>query len=333
VADTDVTEPKEGVAPAAAPEFDLDAALRQALRGDSSPIDTHLVCLKRDIRIAGTLTRLHCYFLPVDANGRVRVERLAEFLRNRIIDYAIPRPTIQEALAQATETGSMAAMSKLHERARGLFTHLANTGEGGELLLFAMAEAIFGITQVICKMHLKKSAGVHYHGSDGVYAEARAGGGLNLYWGESKIRSNAADAINECLQSLAPFLREPDGENSKRERDVLLVNEFANFSDERLVRALKNFLDPDNQASSSVRHCGFALSGFDCGSYSLEGVEKTADAIAKSIEQQIDAWVETTGRRVATEKLEEFDVHFICVPLPSADEFRRCFLRALGVQE
>jgi len=175
-------------------EFDLDEALKRALRGGSSNIATHLTCLQRDIAIDGTRTKLHCYFLPLDANGRTRVKPLAEFLRDQIIDYAIPRPRIEEAYKLATQTGSMASISKLHESARRLFSHLANTGEGGELLLFAMAEAIFGITQIVCKMSLKTSSSMHYHGSDGVYAEGRADGGLNLYWGESKVYSSPTDA-------------------------------------------------------------------------------------------------------------------------------------------
>ncbi len=169
-------------AAAAAPEFDLDAALKRSLRRGSSQITTHLISLKRDIPVGKTKTRLHCYFLPLDGNGRVRWKPLAEFLRDQIIDYAIPRRTIEGAFKQAEDTGSAAAVSNLHERARQLFTHLAKSGEGGELLLFAMAEAIFGITQIICKMTLKTSTSMHYHGSDGVYAEARPDGGLNLFW-------------------------------------------------------------------------------------------------------------------------------------------------------
>jgi hypothetical protein len=319
----------DGAAPK--PHFDLDAALKAALRGSSSSINTHLVCLKRDIQVGDTKTRLHCYFLPIDGNGRVRMKPLAEFLRDQIIDYAIPRRTIQEAYAQAEQTGSMAAISNLHERARSLFTDLAQTGEGGELLLFAMAEALFGITQIICKMTLKTSTSMHYHGADGVYAEARPDGGLNLYWGESKIYGDPSAAIRNCLESLAPFLREPEGEDAERHQDILLINEFANFADERIVNALKHFLDKNDPASLLVRHCGFALSGFDCGSYPTGDVEMTADQVAASISQQLNTWVNSAKGRVAQEKLEKFDIHFICVPLPSANDFRSYFLSLLGV--
>lgn len=312
--------------------FDLDAALRGSLRRGSTKIDTHLSCLERDIQVGKTKTKLHCYFLPVDAHGRIRMKPLAQFLRDQVIDYAIPRRTIQEAVDQVNETGSMAALSSLHERAKRLFTHLAKSGEGGELLLFAVAEALFNITQIICKMTLKTSTSMHYHGADGVYAEARADGGLNLYWGESKIYGDAAAAIRNCMESLAPFLREQEGEDAAREQDMLLINEFANFTDERIVAALKKFLDKNDKASFSVRHCGFALSAFDCDCYPSEDVEAKADELAVAISEQLKAWVKNADNRICAERLEKFDIHIICIPLPSAEEFRSYFLSLLGVR-
>lgn len=312
--------------------LDLDAALRNSLRRGSARIDTHLVCLNRDIQVGETKTKLHCYFLPVDAHGRIRMKPLAEFLRDQIIDYAIPRKTIQEAVDQANTTGSASALSSLHERAKRLFTHLAKSGEGGELLLFAMAEALFNITQIICKMTLKTSTSMHYHGADGVYAEARPDRGLNLYWGESKIYGDATAAIRNCMESLAPFLREPDGEDATRDQDILLINEFANFTDERIVAALKKFLDRNDRASLSVRHCGFALSAFDCDCYPGEDIEAKADELAAAITEQLKGWVKTADNRVCHERLDQFDIHFICVPMPSADEFRSYFLSLLGVR-
>lgn len=311
--------------------FDLDSVLQESLRGATSAINTHLLCLKRDIAIEDTKTLLHCYFLPLDGNGRVRWKPLADFLRNQIIDYAIPRRTIRAAYEQAQATSSMASISALHEKARRLFTHLAKSGEGGELLLFAMAESIFGITQIICKMALKTSTSMHYHGSDGVYAEARDDGGLNLYWGESKVYSDPAAAIRNCLASLAPFLRDPEGEDAARSQDIFLINEFANFDDPRVVGALKRFLDPDDPASLQVTNCGFALSAFDSASYPAADAETTADEIAEAITSELEGWSSTAGGRVVNETLENFHIHLICVPMPSADAFREYFLRLLGV--
>jgi hypothetical protein len=315
-----------------APDMSLEAALRQAVRGDPATLSAHLTVLERDIAIGTTQTRLHCYFLPVDGNGRVRFKPLAEFLRDRIIDYAIPRRTIEEALRLTTTSGSAVPFSKLHERARQLFTDLAQSGEGGELLLFAMAEAIFGLTQIICKMTLKTSPSMHYHGSDGVYAEGRPDGGLNLYWGESKIYADPAAAIRECLASLAPFLVQPDGADAQREQDILLLNEFANLTDQRLIDGLKRFLDRDDPHSLQTRHCGIALAAFDSAAYPAADVEAIADKIAAALRDELGGWSQNVQRRIAHEKLERFNIHFTCIPVPSAEDFRQYFLQMLGAQ-
>lgn len=313
--------------------FDLDSALRASLRGGTAPIETHLRCLERDLEVNGTQTTLHCYFLPMDVNGNVRVKPLAEFLLEQIVDYAIPRETAEEAYQEVERSGSFAPISRLHERAKGLFTELGNSGEGGELLLFAMAEAVFGISQIICKMTLKTSGSMHYHGADGVYAEMGADGALNLYWGESKVYTDPSAAIRDCLASLAPFLREPEGADAQRHQDILLVNEFANFSDPSLVAGLKSFLDRDNPNSYNLRHCGFALSAFDSSSYEGETAGEITNALEDALRRQIRSWQNTTSRGIAREGLERFHIHFICVPLPSADAFRRYFLSLMGVPD
>jgi hypothetical protein len=274
---------------------------------------------------------LHAYFLPLDGNGRVRFKPLAEFLRDRIVDYAIPRRTIEQARQEADASGSTAPILKLERQAERLFTTLANSGEGGELLLFAMAEAVFGFAQILCKMTLKTSPQVHYHGADGVYAEAREDGGLNIFWAESKVFGDATSAIRECLESLAPFLVEPEGADAKRSQDILLVNEFANFTDERLVEGLRRALNTDHPTSLTTRHCGFALVAFDCDSYSCE-LEPSLEQIERSLREELANWSTSVSRRVHHEKLHSFDVHFICVPMPSAAEFRSYFLELLGVR-
>lgn len=309
--------------------YNIETALRASVRGHPRDIHAHLREVERDIVIDGAKTRLHAYLLPIDAYGRPRPEALADFLCDRVIDYAIPRRRIEEALDEQKRTGSSAAWVRLQRQAKSLFTRVATTGEGGELLLFAMAEAVFGFSQILCKMSLKTSSQVHYHGADGVYAEARADGGLNIYWGESKVHANATDAIRDCLKSLAPFLIEPEAIGGSRSQDVLLINEFANFTDERLVAGLRAALDPDSPESLTTRRCGIALTAFDCGGYDCEP-EPTLDVIEAAIKGLLPKWTDQIGRRVVAEKLVDFDLHFICVPMPAAEEFREYFLKQLG---
>ncbi len=303
--------------------------LLQAVRGGSKITDAHLMVVEKDVVVGSTKTRIHCYAPTLDGNGRLRTQLLAEFLRNRVIEYAIPRKRLEQAQKNLEETGSFAEIVKLHEHAKGLFTDLKNTGEGGELLLFALAEAVFELAQVICKMSLKTSTSMHYHGADGVYASCDDGGVLNLYWGESKLYGNVTNAITDCLGSLAPYLRDELGANSASAQDLFLANEYADFTDPNLLAAFKRFFDPDDPMSQKLRLCGIALVGFDCDGFPADGESGEWAQIESNLKAQFPSWNGHVGKRVTTEKLETFDIHFICVPMRSADEFRKAFLKLL----
>lgn len=310
-------------------DLDIQNMLYQALRGGAPITDAHLAHVDINLDVENTKTVAHCYRLTVDGNGLLRYKPLAEFLAQRIVDYAIPRSRIETARKSLEETGSTALLLKLQKEAQDLFTSLANSGEGGELLVFALAEAVFGFTQVISKMSLKTSSDMHYHGADGVYAEGRDDGGLNVYWGESKLYGDPTSAIRDCLKSLAPFLNEPDGSDSERSRDIFLVNEFANFNDPKLVEGLKRYFDLDDKKSLSLKHCGIALIGFDCASYLNEGDQIDEVALDKELVKQAPNWVKQIKRRLSKEKIDKYDIHFICIPMRAVQEFRDYFLGLL----
>ena len=180
------------------------------MTGDPEVLDVHLTLVQRDVLIADHSVKIHCHCLTVDGNGRVQPNRLAEFMRNAVADYAIPRTKLAAAKARDTKYNSTEAVTELVERAKRSFTDLAKTGEGGEMLLFLLAERFLRLPQILCKMDLKTDTRLHYHGADGVYAGVTPEGLLKLYWGESKIYKDAGAAIRDCLASLAPFLGRVD---------------------------------------------------------------------------------------------------------------------------
>jgi HamA len=156
-------------------------------RGDPGELNVHLSLIEKEIEIQGTKTKAYCHYLPPDANGRIGVARLAEFMRGCAVEYAVPRDKIAQAKARDDKFGQSNSLVTLYEIAKRTFTHLEKSGEGGELLVFLLAERFLKLPQVLCKMDLKTASGVHFHGCDGVYAQID-GDKLILYWGESKSR-------------------------------------------------------------------------------------------------------------------------------------------------
>ncbi len=305
--------------------------LEAALAGDPEALDVHLTLIERDIAVAGQSVRIHCHCLAIDGNGRVQLRRLAEFMRHAAADYAISRPKLAQAKARDAKFNSNDAVAALVEEAKRSFTDLATTGEGGELLLYLLAQRFLKLPQILCKMDLKSDPQVHYHGADGVYAGVTPEGTLKLYWGESKVYAKAADAITACLKSLAPYLVEDEHEGAERERDLILLSDKADLNDEELTAALRKYFDRSSPMSNRVRYCGVALVGFGVPFYPDEGAVGVADEIAAAVKEALADWVEKVGTGIVSNKLESLEIEFLCVPLPSAQGFRDVFLKVMGL--
>lgn len=304
-----------------------------ALTGDPEALDVHLALIERDLPLDGHSVRIHCHCLTVDGNGRVQPHRLAEFMRNAVADYAIPRSKLAQAKARDQKFNSTEAVTALVEQARRSFTDLATTGEGGEMLLFLLAERFLKLPQILCKMDLKTDSRMHYHGADGVYAGVTEQGLLKLYWGESKVYKDAVEAIRSCLSSIAPFLVEPEHEDADRERDLILLSDKADLSAPHLTDAIKRYFDKSSVLSRRVQYCGVALVGFDATFYPGDDMHAIADDIAAAARGELKNWQVKIGARLDAEKLSRFEIELFCLPLPSAEGFRAAFLKAMGLTE
>lgn len=305
--------------------------LEAILSGDANQLDVHLTLVEKSMPIAGSEMRLSCHCLSVDANGRVKVSRLVEYLRLVLTDYAIPRSKIEAARKRDAEFKSSAAMNSLLFEARNLFTDLKNSGEGGEMLLYVLAQHYLKLPQVLCKMDLKTDSKMHYHGADGVYAGVTDDGVLKLYWGESKVYATPGAAISACLRSLAPFLSQEESEEAERERDLVLLSDKADLSNSELTSAFKRYFDKNSTMSNRVRYCGIGLVGFDSTMYPEANGSAIAAELAAQVKIDSQDWLLQAKKHVEKRKIEKFEIELLCVPVPKVSTFRREFLRALGI--
>jgi hypothetical protein len=255
-----------------------------------------------------------------------RVDELTRRLAAEVVDFCIPRSRIEEAARAYSEYGSTLPFGRLQDEARSLFTSLKNSGEGGELLLYMLLETVLRVPQVLCKMPLKTSAQMHVHGADGVHALAKPDGGLALYWGESKLYASVADAVRECLDSLAGFLLEGP---AARRRDMLLLRDHASLGDPVLTAALRAFFDEDDVRSTKVEYRGACLVGFDHADY--PDVRSGDQEIQAQALAAIEGWIAHIGRRVQESQLAAVELEVFCVPFPSVAAFREAVGKALGV--
>jgi len=278
------------------------------------------------VPIKGTSATCRTHFVVCGSDGKPRVEELTHRLAGEVTDFCIPRSRIEEAAQAFAKHGSTLPFTRLQEEARGLFTSLKNSGEGGELLLYMLLETVLRVPQVLCKMPLKTSAQMHVHGADGVHALAKDDGGLALYWGESKLYADVASAVRECLESLAGFLL---GGSEVRRRDMLLLRDHASLTDPDLTTALRAFFTEDDVRSTKVEYRGACLIGFDHTDY--PDVRAGDEAIQAQVQTAIKSWVTHIDRRVHASKLVGIELEVFCVPFPSVEAFRKAVGEALGV--
>lgn len=308
----------------------IEECLARLARGKPQAIANLLHDVEIHAAIDGTQVVCHVHSVKLDLNGRPLMRELVRHICDQVMDFAIPRGQIKDAFRDVQATNSTAKLMHLGTEARRLFTDLTKSGEGGELLLFVLAEQLLKLPQILCKMSLKTNSRMHVHGADGLHAGAdEETGRLVLYWGESKIFNDATTAIRDCLNSLAPMLLDDASGGSAAERDLQLLQRYADVDDPALEAAFKGFLDVESEYFNSIEFRGLCLVGFDCLAYGVDSLNQ--DILLKKVRELMPQWKSQIQRRIAAEKLEAFKFHFINVPFPSADDFRMRIRQELGL--
>lgn len=312
---------------------ELDQILQRlkSLTGDDKKLLANLGEIEVDIDLDKTNAKVHCYYIKLDGNGEIREKTLAKILATYALDYAIPSSVKHRAMQHYIDTGSMSEVTKLHAKARGLFTSLSESGEGGELLLYMLAHSILKLPQLLCKMPLKTSADMHYHGADGIHGYFdKKSQKLKLFWGESKLHASTYNAIYNSIKDLAEYLLNRQGSDARGERDLELMRDNVDLNDKDLESALIRYFDPENDRSTLLEYCGICLAGFNSEIYPEPLKQKTNEELGAEFKTVVSNWLNTASNRVIAQKLDKFDLHIFCVPFKSVETFREALNHELG---
>lgn len=274
-------------------------------------------------------TTVRTHFVAADINGAIVTDQLADAMARHLLDYAIPRSRMDQAMADYVRTGSSSGVMALRDEAKDLLVKSNKSGEGGELLLYMLMEQVLGYPQILSKMTHKTASQMHVHGADGVHAQLAADGVLDLYWGESKLYQDSSAAFKECLESIAPFLV-PEN-RSDRNRDLMLVRQDieSNVNNDALAAVLVRYFDDKNPESMQVRWNAVCLVGFDISTY--PNVSKATEKEREAIARRVAGWQGTVLTRVTENKLLEINIDLFCIPFPSVEKLRAAVNNKIGV--
>ncbi len=313
---------------------DLKGEVGGLLSTSEAELSRYFSEIEVNVVVGATRATSHCYVLELDGNGMPPIDDLADFLATNAADFAIPRSKIAEAKAYDTKHNTTRKVAALQKTARGLFKSTGISGEGGELLLYLMAQEFLKYPQLLCKMPLKTNSEMPVHGSDGIHLSIENDEGkepiLCLYWCESKLQQNPATAIKECIKDLSAYLL-VDGGAERRERDLQLAHDHLaeNIADENLESALIRYLKKDSPLANRVNYRGIGLVGFDFEHYPSVQNTGNVEAVKKAIVESLSVWIEKIHAEIKSQKVETIVIHLFILPLPSVAKFREALTRAL----
>jgi hypothetical protein len=292
-----------------------------------------------EVREAGLPNFSATFVYPKFRQDKILVDELCDKLINRVTSFCMTREDRRKAKSTDAkfdyETG---ATDALNARARKLFmeatTSSSRSGEGGELLLFILAEEYLKAPLLVSKMRLKTNTQMPVHGGDGIHAGwDSSAGALVLYIGESKLHATLNGAIRDAIKSVSELA---SNAGDRYHHELTLAQTYSDLDGmpAEMQAEMLRFLDPWNTEESTRRLDRYAiLVGFDEVTYEqLSGTptakveEKFKELYAQTIRKTMDcAQKQLEDKNIS---LESVDLFFF--PVPSVDEFRTTFIRKLN---
>ncbi|MDK6302244.1 MULTISPECIES: DUF1837 domain-containing protein [Actinomycetes] len=303
----------------------LIEAVQRLVRGGWDEVESSLVTYGEPIAVEGTRSIVRCHFLRSDPLGTPRLKTLAQQLANQIVNYCIPRTEIEKA-RQLSPDRQIPEITRLANEASRLFTQTqVKTGEGAELLLYALLEKGLQIPQVLSKMSLKTSTEMQYHGADGVHAKLLDNGDLAVYWGEAKLYESVAKAMTDCMDSIAPYLA-----GTAHEQDVFLIRHYADTGNAEVTARLLEYFNDRSLLSANVEMRGACLIGFVHENY--PSLPREEASLKAELDEVLSSWAQSTKTRLENRSLTKHAIEVFFFPMPSVEEFRKAIKTELRIE-
>lgn len=139
---------------------------------------------------------LNLFMLRINAN-EFDYELLVQNLLEPIITYSVSRK-VKADYSNRPHTLTKKAIERFVD-------YCSNTGELGELLLYAFLECHLNAPKILTKLELKTSTSLYVNGADGVHYLKLPNGNYQLIFGESKTISDLTKALQAAFTSIADF--------------------------------------------------------------------------------------------------------------------------------
>lgn len=205
-------------------------------------------------------------------------------------------------------------------------------GELGEILLYMFLEQKLGAPKLLSKVELKTSGNQYVFGSDGVHLLTIDKGKTPIYQlilGESKIKGDLADAVNDAFDSIDPVAKNPETEIRLIDKNIL-----AESFDEDTTAFIKSLVIPTKRDSKIAVDNAFGIFlGYTLGiDHSAYSNSEYRIAATKQMEADILAVVSHIEKKISNCGLSGYSFYFFIIPFDDAPKDRRDIINKLKLE-
>ena len=271
---------------------------------------------------------LNVFMLRINANEfdyRLLVENLLE----PIITYSVSRD-VQKRYSNKPHTLTKKATARFVEYCR-------NTGELGELLLYAFLECHLNAPKILTKLELKTSTSMYVHGADGVHYLQLPNGNYQLIFGEAKMIQDLGDAIRAAFKSIAEFKNEVNGDGVPKsgisyEKGLISDNLLKESFSEDDIAFLRALIYPRRESSFRVDDAFGIFVGYDMKISDADKFKPNDEfrkLIRDAIYKAVEAKIGLIRKCIIEKKLIGHSFHIYILPFTDMDDTRKKVLEEL----
>lgn len=266
--------------------------------------------------------RLFCLDI---SNNEFSYAGLHQFLQRNVGRYVFSRATIEQFVADGDADAIGLKAIELLRQANKPEDDGAG-GELGEMLLYLFLEQKLNAPKLLSKVELKTAKNQYVFGSDGVHLLPLGDKMFQLVLGESKIKGDLKDAVEDAFKSIQKVSNDTGNEIRLIERNV-----FAESFDPEMTELIKSIIVPSKRDLSIAVDNAFGVFlgytlGIDSNGYSNADFRLAVDTQITNDLKSIAAYIENKINKL---NMSGYSFYFYVLPFNNASKDRATVIQKL----